>query len=210
MGQEDLAFRAAMERKMIAVVGLGDVFIDPLMRIDRYGLVADAFHNLHGNAFFAFKARQIGHRGAQYAVVGKIGGAQKPHARPDFISIAGWIAAQETGLLKLDDRAVNGRPRQVELPRDIHDTSRRRGQQFQDSKRARHTAQSIFRAIGGFVATLCPGRFRCGLVASFSSGFQSVGSCTRTRSLIGEKSCPLNGQNIEQVVKLTNGGPLGR
>jgi hypothetical protein len=86
VGEEDLALRAAMEREVVAVVGLGDVLGEPLRRVDGDGEVADPLGDLDDDALRFLDLGEVGHRRAEHRGW-EIGRADKAEARADLVLV---------------------------------------------------------------------------------------------------------------------------
>src|SRR6185436_20752358 len=103
-----------MQRKVIAVMGLGDVLGKALRGVDGDREVAGPLGNLDGDALGLLELAEIGHGDLEDGMVGEIGGADMPQARSDLEAVGLRVAAEKLRLLELGNRPMNRRAGKAE------------------------------------------------------------------------------------------------
>src|SRR6478609_444572 len=125
-----------MQRKVIAILRLGDIGRVWLRRVDGHGLTADALGELNGNAADLLRLMQIGQGGTQHAMICHVGRARKPQRRPDLITLGLRITPKKIRLGELRNDPMDRRPWKPEVVRHVDYTPRTNREMLDDGERA--------------------------------------------------------------------------
>jgi hypothetical protein len=136
VGKQHEPLRTCMQWNVIAVLRLGDFLDLPFLGVDNNRKAADALDHLDVDATDVPILRKVRNRRLQHLVVGEIGRAEVPHARPDLVMGGLGVDHEKLGLFQLLNRAVRRRPRQSHVAHHVDHAARPRCNQVENCERA--------------------------------------------------------------------------